>query len=60
VRAKSPRHAAAKSAVLRLVAINLAVKITTGMAIPIPWTPASLPAAFPITMRIFGKLNLSN
>jgi hypothetical protein len=46
--------------VLRLVAINLAVKITTGMAIPIPWTPASLPAAFPITMRIFGKLNLSN
>jgi hypothetical protein len=43
-----------------LVAINLAVKITAGMAIPIPLAPASLPAAFPTTMRFFGKLNLSN
>jgi hypothetical protein len=56
----SPRQAAASSAALRLVAINLAVKITAGMAIPIPLAPASLPAAFPTTMRFFGKLNLSN
>ena len=47
-------------AALAGVAIDLAVKIMTGMTIPFPDAPVSMPAAIPITMRIFGELNLSN